>query len=144
MKIINPLLATSTLSILPRETYSEDPVGDYSERVIDDSGITESVECVSVVKAYETVLVFNNKDTNEVTYVIPNSVNMVSNQMVITFSGVSFNEGDRYTFKVYKESNEIFRDTLLATQYNETNYTVNNNEFVVDIDTDSDSIKVYE
>lgn len=144
MKIINPLLATSTLSILPRETYSEDPVGDYSERVIGDSGITESIECLSAIKAYETVLVFNKKDTNEVTYIIPNSVNMVSNQMVIAFSGVSFTEGDRYTFKVYKESNEIFRDTLLATQYNETNYTVNNNEFVVDIDTDSDSIKVYE
>jgi len=64
--------------------------------------------------------------------------------MVIKFKGVSFAEGDRYTFKVYKESLEIFRDTLLATQFNDTNYTINNNEFVVNTDTDSDEMKVYE
>lgn len=144
MKIINPLLDTNTLSILPRVTYLEDPVGDYSERTIGDSGIVESIECVSAIKAYETVLVFDKKDTNEVAYVIPDAVEMISNQMVITFKGVSFTEGDRYTFKVYKESLEIFRDTLLVTQFNNTNYTINNEEFIVDTDTDSDSMKVYE
>lgn len=144
MKIINPLLETNTLSILPRVTYSEDPVGDYSDRVTSDSGTIESLECLSIIKAYETVLVFYKKDTNEVTYIIPNSVEMISNQMVIKFKGVSFAEGDRYTFKVYKESLEIFRDTLLATQFNDTNYTINNDEFVVDTDNDSDSMKVYE
>ena len=50
-----------------------------------------------------------------------------------------FKEGERYTFKVIQGTDIIFRGTVLVTQFNDTNYTINNNEFVVDVDTDSDS-----
>ena len=90
MNIINPNLATNTISVLPRKTYSEGNISEeYSVRV--------------------------NSD-----------------------------EGERYTFKIYKIEEEIFSGIILVTEFDQDNYTINNNEFVIDTDTDSDSIPVYE
>jgi hypothetical protein len=119
MKIINPLLATNTVSVLPREIYT-------------DIGVTLST------------LVFVNEDTDLVTTIVPSSVDIVSNDLVFSIEVPDFKEGERYTFKALKLTEEVFRGTVLVTQYNDTNYTMNNNEFVIDTNTDSDSIKVYE
>tara|TARA_R100000951_G_C2646912_1_gene182852 strand:- start:164 stop:598 length:435 start_codon:yes stop_codon:yes gene_type:complete len=144
MNIINPNLATNTISVLPRKTYNENPVGDYSDRVLSEEGVVESLDCASAIKAYETVLVLNNEDSDEATYIIPNSVELISNQLVLTIKSPSLKEGQRYSFRIYKMSEEIFRGLILVTEFEQDNYTINNNEFVIDTDTDSDSIPVYE
>ena len=144
MKIINPLLTTHTISVLPRKTYSEGNISeDYSFRVDSDGGIVESLSCTEVIQQ-ETTLTLVNEDTNKSTTVFADNVVISSNQMVFTISDVPFKEGERYTFKIYKLEEEIFRGLLFVTQYDQNNYTINNNEFVVDVDTDSESIKVYE
>ena len=144
MKIINPLLTTHTISVLPRKTYSEGNISeDYSFRVDSDGGIVESLSCTEVFQQ-ETTLTLINEDTNKSTTVFADNVVISSNQMVFTISDVAFKEGERYTFKIYKLEEEIFRGLLFVTQYDQNNYTINNNEFVVDVDTDSESIKVYE
>lgn len=144
MKIINPLLTTHTISVLPRKTYSEGNISeDYSFRVDSDGGIVESLSCTEVIQQ-ETTLILINEDTNKSTTVFADNVVISSNQMVFTISDVVFKEGERYTFKIYKIEEEIFRGLLFVTQYDQNNYTINNNEFVVDVDTDSESIKVYE
>ena len=144
MKIINPLLTTHTISVLPRKTYSEGNISeDYSFRVDSDGGIVESLSCTEVIQQ-ETTLTLINEDTNKSTTVFADNVVISSNQMVFTISDVAFKEGERYTFKIYKLEEEIFRGLLFVTQYDQNNYTINNNEFVVDVDTDSESIKVYE
>ena len=144
MKIINPLLTTHTISVLPRKTYSEGNISeDYSFRVDSDGGIVESLSCTEVIPQ-ETTLILINEDTNKSTTVFADNVVISSNQMVFTISDVPFKEGERYTFKIYKLEEEIFRGLLFVTQYDQNNYTINNNEFVVDVDTDSESIKVYE
>tara|TARA_R110000751_G_scaffold240770_3_gene341363 strand:- start:110 stop:544 length:435 start_codon:yes stop_codon:yes gene_type:complete len=144
MKIINPLLTTHTISVLPRKTYSEGNISeDYSFRVDSDGGIVESLSCTEVIQQ-ETTLILINEDTNKSTTVFADNVVISSNQMVFTISDVVFKEGERYTFKIYKLEEEIFRGLLFVTQYDQNNYTINNNEFVVDVDTDSESIKVYE
>ena len=144
MKIINPLLTTHTISVLPRKTYSEGNISeDYSFRVDSDGGIVESLSCTEVIQQ-ETTLTLINEDTNKSTTVFADNVVISSNQMVFTISDVVFKEGERYTFKIYKLEEEIFRGLLFVTQYDQNNYTINNNEFVVDVDTDSESIKVYE
>ena len=144
MKIINPLLTTHTISVLPRKTYSEGNISeDYSFRVDSDGGIVESLSCTEVIQQ-ETTLILINEDTNKSTTVFADNVVISSNQMVFTISDVAFKEGERYTFKIYKLEEEIFRGLLFVTQYDQNNYTINNNEFVVDVDTDSESIKVYE
>ena len=65
MNIINPNLATNTISVLPRKTYSEGNISeDYSVRVNSDEGIIESLECTEVI-FQETFFVLRNEDTNE-------------------------------------------------------------------------------
>ncbi len=144
MKIINPLLTTHTISVLPRKTYSEGDISeDYSVRVNSDEGIIESLECTEVI-LQETFFVLRNEDTNEKSTVLVDKVVISGNQLDFVISGFTFEEGERYTFKIYKLEEEIFRGLLFVTQYDQNNYTINNNEFVVDVDTDSESIKVYE
>lgn len=116
MKIINPLTSTNIISILPRSFSSE----------------------------ISTSVVFNNEDTKLDTSVTPSLIAYVSNDLQLSVEVPLFNEGERYTFEVIQGADIIFRGTVLVTQFNDTNYTINNNEFVVDVDTDSDSIKVYE
>ena len=144
MKIINPLLTTHTISVLPRKTYSEGDISeDYSVRVNSDEGIIESLECTEII-LQETFFVLRNEDTNEKSIVLVDKVVISGNQLDFVISGFTFEEGERYTFKIYKLEEEIFRGLLFVTQYDQNNYTINNNEFVVDVDTDSESIKVYE
>lgn len=116
MKIINPLISTNIISILPRSFSSE--IG--------------------------TSVVFNNQDTNLDTTITPSLIAYVSNDLQLSLEVPLFKEGERYVFKVLQGANIIFRGTVLVTQFNDTNYTINNNEFVVNTDTDSDEMKVYE
>jgi|TARA_B110000908_G_scaffold125720_1_gene147416 hypothetical protein len=116
MKIINPLISTNIISILPR-SFSSD-IG--------------------------TSVVFSNEDTNLDTSITPSLIAYVSNDLQLSVEVPLFKEGERYTFKVIQGTDIIFRGTVLVTQFNDTNYTINNNEFVVNTDTDSDEMKVYE
>ncbi len=144
MNIINPNLATNTISVLPRKTYSEGDISeDYSVRVNSDEGIIESLECTEVI-LQETFFVLRNEDTNEKSTVLVDKVVISGNQLDFVISGFTFKEGERYTFKIYKMEEEIFSGIILVTEFDQDNYTINNNEFVIDTDTDSDSIPVYE
>ena len=144
MNIINPNLATNTISVLPRKTYSEGNISeDYSVRVNSDEGIIESLECTEVI-FQETFFVLRNEDTNEKSIVLVDKVIVSGNQLDFFISGFTFKEGERYTFKIYKIEEEIFSGIILVTEFDQDNYTINNNEFVIDTDTDSDSIPVYE
>jgi len=116
MKIINPLLTNNILSILPRGY---------------DSNVAVTV-------------VLTDDDTREITNVIPSQISYISNDMLMTVQTPSLIEGDRLSFEVKQVEEIIFRGTIFVTQFNDTNYTINNDEFVVDTDTDSDSMKVYE
>mgnify|MGYP003667560699 CR=1 FL=1 len=120
MKIINPLLTTNTLPILPRGFDSTE----------------------------DTVVVFTNEDSGLETTITPDSIGYSSNDLILDIQVPLFKEGQRYSFEVRQllvpTPSIIFKGTILVTQFNDTNYTINNNEFIVDIDTDSDSIKVYE
>jgi len=144
MNIINPNLATNTISVLARKTYSEGNISeDYSVRVNSDEGIIESLECTEVI-FQETFFVLRNEDTNEKSIVLVDKVVISGNQLDFVISGFTFKEGERYTFKIYNIEEEIFRGIILVTEFDQDNYTINNNEFVIDTDTDSDSIPVYE
>ena len=144
MNIINPLLTTHEISLLPRKTYSEGNFSDdYSARVTSDTGIVESLECTEVI-LQETFFVFRNEDTNEKTVVFADKVEQVKNELVFTISGATFVEGNHYSFIIYNEYEEIFRGLFFATQYDQDNYTINNGEFTIYDGDDSDSIKVYE
>lgn len=144
MNIINPLLTTHEISLLPRKTYSEvNFANDYSDRVTSDTGIIESLECTEII-LQETFFVFRNEDTNEKTVVFSDKVEIVKNELVFTISGTTFAEGEHYSFIIYNKYEEIFKGLLFVTQYDQDNYTINNGEFTVYDGDDSDSIKVYE
>ena len=89
-------------------------------------------------------VVLTDDDTREVTNITPSLISYLSNDMLITIQTPSLIEGDRLSFEVKQVEEIIFRGTIFVTQFNDTNYTINNDEFVVDTDNDSDSMKVYE
>ena len=116
MNIINPNLATNSLSILPRGFDVE----------------------VSVA------IVFTNEDTSKET-IIPSSLSRyVSNELVLDVLTDGFSEGERYTFEVLQDTVLIFRGKAFVTEFTDINYSINNQEFQIDIDTDSNELKVYE
>ena len=116
MKIINPNTDPVTLSILPRR---------YDDNV-----------AVSIL--------FKNEDTNKETAILSDNSRYISNELALDIDASDFTEGQRYTFEVLQGIDVIFRGKAFVTSQNDINYTINNNEFVVDTDTDSDEIKVYE
>lgn len=138
MNIINPTLTTNVLTVIPR---------DY-----------QSIASIEVV--------FTNEDTKVSTTVIPSAICTKTNNLVLDIAVPTFIEGERYTFDVrqfsttlvYNKDNRnwcqsdsglldttiIFKGKALVTEFEFNNYTINNNEFDVDIDTDSDIMKVYE
>ena len=88
MNIINPNLATNTISVLPRKTYSEGDISeDYSVRVNSDEGIIESLECTEVI-FQETFFVLRNEDTNEKSIVLVDKVVISGNQLDFVISGL--------------------------------------------------------
>mgnify|MGYP003674994656 FL=1 len=144
MNIINPLLTTHEISLLPRKVYSEGNFSDdYSARVSSDTGIIDSVECTEVI-LQETFFMLTDENTNEKTVAFVDKVDIVKNELVFTISGATFLEGHNYSFIIYKNYEEIFKGLFFATQYDQDNYTINNGEFTVYDGDDSDSIKVYE
>ena len=116
MKLISPNIVTNQLFILPR----------------------------SYNGATATSVVFKNEDTGKFTTITPTSSGYVSNNLVLDIEVPTFKEGERYTFDVKQLTTLIFKGTALVTEYNDVNYTINNNEFIVDTDTDSNEMKVYE
>ena len=144
MNIINPLLTTHEISLLPRKTYSEGNIQeDYSARVISNEGIVEALDCTEVL-LQDTFFELRNEDTNEKTVLFVDKVEQVKNELVFTISLGTFLEGQHYSFIIYNNEEEIFKGLLFVTQYDQDNYTINNGEFTVYDGDDSDSIKVYE
>ena len=116
MNIINPNTNPVTLSILPRR---------YDANV-----------AVSIL--------FKNEDTNKQTTIVSDNSRYISNELALDIDATVFNEGQRYNFEVLQGIDLIFRGKAIVTAQNDINYTINNNEFVVNTDTDSDEMKVYE
>jgi hypothetical protein len=116
MNIINPNEVTNSLSIHPRGFDSLEPVA----------------------------IVFTNEDTTKET-IIPSSLSRyVSNELVLDVLTDGFSEGERYTFEVLQNATIIFRGKAFVTEFTDINYSINNQEFQIDVDTDSDELKVYE
>jgi hypothetical protein len=116
MNILNPNLATNSLIILPRGFDVEVPVA----------------------------IVFTNEDTSKET-IIPSSLSRyVSNELVLDVLTDGFSEGERYTFEVLQDTSLIFRGKAFVTEFTDVTYSINNQEFQIDIDTDSNELKVYE
>lgn len=117
MNIIDPNTTPNSLSILPRSFDAGTPI----------------------------TLVFRNHDTNEITTLHPTLNDYVGNELVILVEfPTTFSEGERYTYQVKQGSKIIYKGQALITEFNQNNYTLNNNEFSIDIDTDADELKVYE
>jgi len=116
MNIIIPNTNPVTLSILPRR---------YDPSV-----------AVSIL--------FKNEDTNKQTTIVSSNSRYISNELALDIDATNFAEGQRFTFEVLQGVNIVFRGKAFVTTQNDTNYTINNNEFVVNTDTDSDEMKVYE
>ncbi len=115
MNIINPQLSTNTLRILPRS---------YDQSV----DIT-----VNIV----------NEESKAVQSLTASSHSLIKNELNVLFD-LEVSEGQRYSFKLLQGALEIFRGQILCTSFNDEDYTINNNEFTVDTDTDSEEFKVYE
>ena len=115
MNIINPTLTTNEIVILPRSYDSSAPL--------------------NVVLKYED-------SDKRLTPLVSNDA-IVGNNLVFNING-TYLEGQRYTLTVDQNGKNIFRGLILVTEFEQDNYTINNNEFVIDTDTDSDSIPVYE
>jgi hypothetical protein len=115
MNIINPTLSANEIAILPR-SYN-------------------SLVNLQVKLKYED-------SDRELTPLVSNDA-IVGNNLVFNIDGV-YLEGQRYTLTVNQDGKNIFRGKILVTEFGQDNYTINNNEFVIDTDTDSDSIPVYE
>ena len=115
MNIINPNISSNQIAILPRSYDSLFPL----DVVLVDEGSNKKI----------TPLVSNDS--------------IIGNELTFNIDGV-YVEGRMYTFTVDQDGKNIFRGKIYATEFNQDNYTINNNEFVIDIDSDSDSIPVYE
>ena len=89
-------------------------------------------------------IVFTNEDTSKET-IIPSSLSRyVSNELVLDVLTDGFSEGERYTFEVLQDTVLIFRGKAFVTEFTDINYSINNQEFQIDTDTDSNELKVYE
>ena len=92
-----------------------------------------------------TSVIFTNEETSSETTIFPVSIGTIGNNLEIDLKVPDFTEGQRYTFEVWQdEVSLIYRGVAFVTEFKNDNYTINNNEFVIDTSTDSDSIKVYE
>ena len=116
MNIINPTLASNSISIHPRGFDSLVPVA----------------------------VVFTNEDTSKETIIPSTDSRYVSNELVLDVLTDGFSEGERYTIEVLQDTALIFRGKAFVTEFTDINYSINNQEFQIDIDTDSDELKVYE
>ena len=116
MKLIDPNITTNELPILPRRF---------------DANVA-------------TTVIFINEDTSLSTTVTPSAIGYSSNDLILSIEVPLFTEGQRYFFKVMQLNDLIYKDTALVTEFNNVNYTINPAEFVIDTDTDSDIIPVYE
>ena len=116
MNIINPNEATNSISIHPRGFDTLIPVA----------------------------VVFTNEDTTKETIIPSTDSRYVSNELVLDVLTDGFSEGERYTFEVLQDTALIFRGKAFVTEFTNNNYSINNQEFQIDIDTDSNELKVYE
>tara|TARA_R110002074_G_scaffold98263_1_gene212719 strand:+ start:655 stop:1005 length:351 start_codon:yes stop_codon:yes gene_type:complete len=116
MNILNPTLTTDSLSIHPRGFDS----------------------------AVSVAIVFTNEDTSKETIIPSSDSRYISNELVLDLLTDGFSEGERYTFEVMQNTSIIFRGKAFITEFTDINYSINNQEFQIDIDTDSNELKVYE
>ena len=116
MNIINPNIAEQSISILPRGYDALLP----------------------------TAIVFTNEDTAKETIIPSEQTRYISNELVLDLLTDIFSEGERYTMEVLQNTALIFRGKAFVTEFTDINYSINNQEFQIDIDTDSNELKVYE
>ena len=116
MNIINPNLAEQSISILPRGFDALVPVA----------------------------IVFTNEDTRKEIIIPSENSRYISNELVLDLLTDIFSEGERYTIEVLQDTALIFRGKAFITAFTDINYSINNQEFQIDIDTDSNELKVYE
>jgi hypothetical protein len=116
MNIINPNEALNSIKILPRS---------FDENI-------------------DVRILLKNEDTNFVIDTLSISSRYIGNELDLTINYNPFVENQRYELTVKQGDDVIFRGLAFVTEFNDINYTINNNEFAIDIDTDSDEMKVYE
>lgn len=89
-------------------------------------------------------ILLRNEDTNAIIDTNSISSNVIGNELDLAINHEPFIEGQRFQLTVEQDGKTIFKGKVLVTSLNSDNYTINNNEFQIDTDTDSNELKVYE
>jgi len=149
MNIINPNLDSNSISILPRKYDANNDVSviltnEDTNRVSDLTATLVRYVGNELVLDIDTIgfkegqrYVFKVKQSSEGASI--ESIDCIDEKINISvYPKTSENFKDRLIDEV------IFKGTIFATSKDDINYTINNDEFTIDKDTDSNEMKVYE
>ena len=108
-------------------------------KVLTTSTDAQSVSVIPREYPATITLRLRNESTNEVTTY--SSVATTSNKGYLTFSNAfSLEEGVFYEFSVLNGSNVIYKDKIFCTDQTIADYSVNNNQYVIEDSYDNDYI----